>query len=304
MNLFDFLLLCCKAIVKFFKNLVVVLLQMIRLGLQYFWIVIPFAVLGFFAGWLWVKPFATTYKGNATIMYTEGMREVVQEGLFDFLNLTLEEKCEYGMTVEAMGAFDRLNIYNIIDSQADSIADYVDRDRSVGYSDTLDLIMRDRVHLEIKMLGCSDFKPFETALFNFFNSQDYLLQADKRCKQIQNQRLDYYSKEVARLDSFSSYDYFVRPRHLKFGVDKDYEFSTVQDLYYDDIMLVMNQKSYLEMQQLSTPNVINFQTPFVVYAMPPGYKYLIGLCVGTLMGLLLSLGVKYRKEVFVFLKER
>lgn len=304
MNLFDFILLCCKAVVRFCKYVCLFFLQTIRLGLQYIWIVLPLTLLGIVGGWFWSKPYATIYKGNATIVYAEGMRDVVNEGLFDFLNLTNEEKCQYGLTLEGISAFDKMYIYNVIDSKTDSVVDYVDRNRSVSFGDTIDAIMRDRVHLEIRLFGLADFKQYEIAIKNFFNSQEYLVKSYNRCKEIQSQRLAYFTKEVARLDSLSTYDYFVGPRYFSLDTEETFTVAKRQDVYYESLIELMKHKNYLEMQQMSTPEVVNFQTPFVVYALPRGYKLLIGLLVGVVLGLLLALAVKYRSVIVAYLKEK
>jgi hypothetical protein len=65
----------------------------------------------------------------------------------------------------------------------------------------------------------------------------------------------------------------------------------------------MKNKNYVEEQMMSTPNVVNFRTPFVAYAMPPIFKYAIGLFVGGVVGLLLALLVKFRAVVIAFMKE-
>ena len=97
MNLFDFILYCCRGLVTLMKKLGVFALETIRFGLRYCWIIIPFACLGLFGGWLWTKPFATKYKGNATIMYVEGMRDVVNEGLMEFFSASWKTKKQYGL---------------------------------------------------------------------------------------------------------------------------------------------------------------------------------------------------------------
>jgi hypothetical protein len=304
MNLFDFILLCCKALCRLFKNIGVLFLQTVRLCLQYFWVFVACVALGVLGGWLLTKPFVTMFKGNATIVYAEGMREVVKEGIIDFLTLSKDQKMEYGMTEDVIDAFEGLFIYNVIDCNADSVVDYVDRKHSVALSDTLNLVVRDRVHLEVELFGSMNFKPFEIALTNYFNSQPYLVEADRRWKKIQQERLDYFTKEVARLDSFMTYDYFVKPQNLGVEWESHIISERAQELYYADLLIVLKNKNYLEMQKMSTPGVINFQTPFVVYAMPFIWKYAIGLVVGVVLGLLMSLAIKYRAVIVSYLKEK
>jgi hypothetical protein len=77
-----------------------------------------------------------------------------------------------------------------------------------------------------------------------------------------------------------------------------------QELYYDDLLAVLKNRDYVENQVLATPNVINFQTPFILHAMPPVFKYFIGLVCGGVLGLLLALAVKYWAVVVAYLKEK
>ncbi len=304
MNLFDFILLCCKALGRLFKNIGVLILQSVRLGLQYFWVFAPCVVLGVLGGWLWTKPFATTFNGNATIMYAEGMRDVVREGIINFITLSDALKKEYGLNDEHIDAFNGLLMYDVIDCNADSVPDYVDKNRNVDLNDTVNVVMRDRVHLVLKLKGMNDFKPFEDALTKFFNAQPYLVEADNRCKKIQQERLNYFTKEVARLDSFMTYDYFMKPRYLGAEWGNHIISEREQELYYQDMIIVLKKKNFLEMQNMSTPDIINFQTPFIAYVMPLIYKYFIGLVGGVVLGLLASLAVKYRTVIVAYLKEK
>ena len=96
-----------------------------------------------------------------------------------------------------------------------------------------------------------DFELFENALVKFFNSQDYLVKADERYRLLQQERLDYLVKEVARLDSFSTYDYFVRPRYLGAEWGNHIISEREQELYYEDLIEVLKHKNYVD---ISTEN--------------------------------------------------
>ncbi len=305
MNLFDFILFCCNKLWEASKWLVTMFLQLVRFGLHYCWIVVPFTILGLVAGWLWAKPFATLYKGAATIVYAEGMRDVVQKGITDFFNLPNDVKSELGIHPDLLERLLRVEVYNIVDCNTDSVVDFVDWNRKISMSDTTDWIMRDRLHLVVKLQGTDECKPFQVALSKFFNSSEYALVAHENCKKIQEERLAFFTKELSRLDSFSTYAYFERPKVSNVElINVDTHYSSNKDLYYRDMMEVLKHKNYLEMQAMSTPEVINFQTPFVVYAFSPIYKYMVGLLVGFIAGLCVALLVKYRKEVMLYLKEK
>ena len=73
MNLFDFIVLCFKALGSLIKKLCVWIAQLFRLAIQYYYVMIICLVLGLFGAWVWNKPFATHYTGSVTIRFPEGM---------------------------------------------------------------------------------------------------------------------------------------------------------------------------------------------------------------------------------------
>ena len=305
MNLFDFILFCCKSLWAVVKKLGVITLQFVRFCLHYCWVIIPFAILGVVCGWLWAKPFATMYRGEATIVYADGMRDVVHKGITDFFNLPDKVKSDLGIHPDLLDRFYRVELYNVIDCNNDSIVDFIDRSGRVAMSDTTNWIMRDRTHVVIKLMGSGECEPFKIALSRFFSSLEYTTKAHEHCKKIQQERLDYYTRELARLDSFSTYAYFERPVVSSFELVNTRDYQGVgSNLYYNDMEEVLKNKNYVEMQVLSTPDVINFQTPFILYAKPPMSKYKIGLMCGVVLGLAMALFLKYRREVFAYLKEK
>lgn len=305
MNLFDFILLCCKGLVTLLKKLGVFALSTMRFGLRYSWIIVPFVGLGLLGGWLWTKPFATKYKGNATIMYVEGMRDVVNEGLMEFFSSSWKTKKQYGLSDDVLKAFDRAMFYNVIDCKTDSVADYVDRDRRISLADTVNAVMRDRICVEIELNGEQDFDQFEAALKKYFASQEYLTRADEYCRKIRDERLAYLDKEVARLDSFSTHDYFVRNDVANFEiVTSRYNMSTGKALHYKDVLSVLKHKQYLENQKYFTPEVINFQTPFIVHSLSHLRKYFYGGLAGIVLGFGLALLIRYWAAIVAYMKEK
>ena len=305
MNLFDFILFCCKFLWRLLQKGVVFLLQFVRFCLHYCWVIILFAIVGVVGGWLWTKPFATMYRGEATIVYADGMRDVVHKGIADFFNLPDKVKTDLGIQPYLLKRFYRVELYNVIDCNNDSIVDFIDKDRRIALSDTANWIMRDRTHVVIKLRGSGECEPFKIALSRFFSSLEYTTKAHEHCKKIQQERLDYYTREMARLDSFSTYAYFERPVVSNFELVNTRNYQEVSgDLYYKDMEEVLKNKNYVEMQVLSTPDVINFQTPFILYAKPPMSKYKIGLMYGVVLGLVVALFLKYRREVLAYLKEK
>lgn len=306
MNLFDFMRLCWNATGRGLKRFALFLLQTLRLGLQYFWVVVICVVLSGIFGWLWTKPFATKFTGDATVLFTRGMRPSVEDALKLFISSDYDLKIQkYGVPDSILSKTKRINIYNVIDAKHDSVADFVDLNYGIQMNDTMDVVMMDRLHIRIVMKGEKDFSSFQTGIARFVNDQPSVVRADEYCKAKELYKLNYIEREVARLDSFSTHDYFRRPRALgqerwgsMFITERD------QELYYEDILIMLDKKDYVENHIAVTPEIVNFQSEFIVSCMPPIFKYAISLFLGLVLGLLVALLIKYRVVVIAYFREK
>ena len=306
MNLFDFIVLCFKALCSLCKRVCLWIAQLFRLAVQYYWVMIICLLLGVFGAWLWNKPFLTRYTGSVTIRFPEGMKHSVEQGMFRFLTMDGAEKHDlYGLDYDLMRSIKKMRLYNVIDAKHDSIADYVDRDRNIAENDTMDVVMNDRLHITLTMLGNDDYEAFEVALKKFFNTNPVMADNYKRFKDRQVSRLNYFTHEAARLDSFSTYEYFVKPRYFSTETWGNHLITERKiELFYKDVEYVESNKIFLEEQFAATPEVINFQTPFIVTYMPPSWKYCIGILCGGMLGLIGACIVKNRKRIATYLKEK
>lgn len=306
MNLFDFIVLCCRGLCTLFKKICLWIARLFRLAVRYYWVMIICLISGVFMAWLWNRPSMTRYDGGVTIRFPDGMKHSVEQGFFRFLTMDADIKHDvYGLDYETMGAIKKMRLYNVIDAKHDSVADYVDRERKVAVNDTMDVVMTDRIYVAFTMLGNKDFSSLEKSLKKFFNTEELLVANYKRFKDKQVAMLDYFTREVARVDSFSTYDYFEKPRYFsteRFGNHLITERQV--ELHYSDLCYLENQLAYMKEQYDATPEVINFQTPIIVTKMLPVIKYCIGVFFGALLGLIVSCILKNRVRIFAFLKEK
>lgn len=305
MNLFDFIVLCCRGLCTLFKKICLWIAQLFRLAVRYYWVMIICLISGVFVAWLWTRPSLTRYNGSVTVRFPEGMKNSVEQGFFKFLTMDSDIKHDvYGLDYETMSVMKKMRLYNVIDAKHDSVADYVDRDHEIAVNDTMDVVMTDRLHVTFTMFGKDDFSSLECALKKFFNSEELLVANYKRFKDKQVRLLDYFTREAARVDSFSTYDYFEKPRYFsteRFGNHLITERQV--ELHYLDLQYLENRLAYMKEQYDATPEVINFQTPIIVTFMLPVKKYCICVFCGVLLGLIISCIIKYRVRIVAFLKE-
>jgi len=304
MNLFDFMRLVYRKLAAFCKWVFNLFLSIVHLCLRYWYVMLACVVLGFFGARVWLMPKFTRYKGFATVTFAPGMKRYVEEGLVSFLTQPFSVKEEeYGISGETQLAMRKFLVYSVIDAKCDGDADYIDRNWAVSPTDTANAILKDRVAFRIDLWGRSNFDCFEQALSKWFNTQEKFTTPDSLFKKELRERLDYLNHEIARSDSFLDYKYFSNvPQAQQINVySSDVEESKTTVMNYDEMLELMDEKERIENILTLNPEVINFQTHFYFEAMTPKQKYIIGLCVGFALGLILSLMIKYWSNVKKFI---
>lgn len=300
MNLFDFTRLVYNKLVSLFKWILEIVLRLIRLCFRYWYVMIICVALGLFAARMWTKPKFTRYHGQATITFMPRMKQIIEEGLLSYLSQSYETKRDvFGLPDSVQLAMRGFYTYNVIDAKFDANADYIDKEGSVEYTDTLSMVMPDHLTIRVNLQGCYDFYSLERSLILWFNSQDQFSIPDKRHKEAMRERLEYVKHEIQRSDSFLSHYYFSETPKIEIFNEKVKE--KKGQLIYDEMLGLIREKHYLENELAENPDVINFQTHFYIDSIIPKEKYIIGLCSGFVLGILISLLIKYWANIKNFL---
>ena len=300
MNLFDFLRLICNKLAQFCKWIFGVVLALVHLCFCYWYIMLACIVLGFFGARLWIKPQFTRFSGQATLTFLPGMKPVVEEGLLSFMSQSFETKRDvFELPDSTQLAIRGLNTYNVVDSKSDGSADFIDKNGSTEADDTLNSIMQDRLTVRIKLQGCPEYWPLENALLIWFNSQEKFTKPDSIYREQLGKRLEYLNHEIARSDSFLDHRYFGDVPKVQ--IYNDIEVEQRSEMMYTEMLELIRERDYIESELRNNPRVVNFQTHFYIDSMIPKQKYIIGLCVGFALGVIVSLIVRYWTAVKEFI---
>lgn len=304
-SLFGFLVLCWNGCGRLLKQLGTACMQATRLAIQYYWVMLATIALAIGVAARWSKPDVGYFRGDATILFTEGMSGTVTDGIKMFFSGLQITGAPYGITKEQALAVRSVKIKNVIDSKHDSIPDYVDMRDKIEYKDTVDVVMKDRLHLIMKLKNSVDFKLYQNALASYMRDNEMVASTDRYYKEAARMQLDYAEREVARLDSFADFEYFRKPRDLRIDhwgpgliTERD------QDLRHADLFSMINKRNYLKTHIERTPDVINFQSDFIVSTLSRAWKFVICMAAGVAVGLLISLLIKYWNRVTDYIKER
>ncbi len=305
-NLFDFIIICWRAVKRFFRGMGVVLLRMFRLSVQYIWITLLCVALGGVCGYIWTRSFATLYKGECTVTFAEDMRPRIKDGFVQMVNMMPSVLVsEYGFPAEAMDNFKKLEFYNVIDMKPDSVADFADYGGDVAPTDTMNMVMPDRLRLRIYARGATDFNSLREPMQRFFHTLPMMERADSMCKEVDKSRLAVYERELARMDSLLHYDYFEKTKQQTLTKDW-YVIVTEKERVplHGYVFQLMRQRDYKKMQIESNKDIINFEGGFVVNALNPKWKLFIGVVAGYVLSVLVALVVKYRRGIVEYMRKR
>ena len=155
--------------------------------------------------------------------------------------------------------------------------------------------MPDRKVIRIKAKGKDDFSEYKNSIIEFFESQPVLVHANAKRKEIEAKQLELIERDMLRLDSLSTYDYLQKPQNLSLSMPGALLISERrQQIYSEYIISAIKRYQYTAMQIAQTPDIINFQTDFMVTRFPKLWMWIIGIIVGGIIGVWIALILKYR----------
>lgn len=297
-NLFDFIRLLWHKFVGLLRWLLSAILFLIRLMLRRWYVMLACLLLGFGLAYVWCMPRFSRYTGRATILFADGMKPLVEEGLYSFISESYETRHDvYHIPDSILLAQRKFAMYNSVDAKSDSTIDFIDYKSKVPSEDTLSSIARDRLTIEFQLQGQYDFRSIESALLYYFCSREEFARPAKLYQAQLQERLEWLDHEIARTDSL------INREQQSLNLADGLTLRTSADPSYRDILKLMREKQYIQAQLELTPSVITFQTHFYCFTMERKDKYLIGLCFGLALGIIISLIIKYWANIMSFLKQ-
>ena len=311
MNLFELIIVGFNGLKSLCKLIINLLCQTIRLSLQYFWIVGVIMGLFIFVAFYITTEEERVYKSNTMITFSKEIKPMVINELramnamhgYDFarfaelMNLSREQAKE----------FRGIRYFQVIDFLNDSIADVIDMKNTMNLADTLNRCMLDHLGIRISLKGSFDFRPYYTGLVNYFNKNKIIARVDSASKAMITERIAFCDRELERLDKFSDYDYFEGSDRGAMNVSKKGEFrleTARKHLYYIDMRNLLKEKNYLTTFAASNKDVINFLSENPNVDIRPRWHFIvIFAAAGYLLGFMLALMFKCRKQIWNYIKD-
>jgi hypothetical protein len=304
LDLIDLIKLSVNVLVRFFKWLIVKLLQFTKFNIHYWYVVLLFVIIG--CGFTVYK---FLYEPKMTAEFAINMQGVDHKIVADRITV-LGQKInpqskhqpifakELGVDSVLVECIIGLNPYLAVDLNEDGI-----RDAKKGVTEELDTtisVMKYQLIVEMKSRGHVQFSKVQKAIVDYLNADEDLLARRNKYVEVHLQEIEFAKKEIANLDSLQ----LIESQRSKVKVDEMGVLnSSANTLAWDKFGLfdkITSIKLSLNTQQTpvvaisdayitAAPTIVSLAIKYV------GFFYVLALFICVLLN--------YRKNIVEFIRE-
>lgn len=312
-NLLDLINVFVNWIVKLIKSLAKFIGSLFQLAVKYWALFLAVLILSVAAGLYLSRPAANQYKaGSVALLYgceTSTAQEVcrqLQNSLSTDKSFSLATKL--GIPDSVAKNILSIQNFNVIDYLKDGTPDAVDFKRKHSLTDTLNLVMKDRIYIQAITKNISQLPVFQEALLKYFNNNPMMNAQFESAKNDLQDKIQLCDKEISRLDSLARVTYFKdTDKKISFENNRLVVGEQKKQLFYDDILRLQDIKSYTKSKLVNFKRPIEFPSGLVLNPAPINsrLKYgVYGVILGALLGFLLVFLLDNSKKIIHYLKNK
>ena len=315
-SLFDLIYAACKACGRGINRIICLLSRMIRLSWRKAYIVLPLLILGLAAGIYWTRPENRKYKVEAVLILNGPTEFDVAQALMPIefavdANMSETQNLQNLLQLEPEIArvTTRFEHFPVIDFRHDSVPDMIDYKRSHKRSDTLDIVMDNRIAVRFRTKNINSVPTVQQNLLQYLNSQPQI-QAAYEAKKADIERFAEFCRvQTEVLDSFIVEFYFnqgtgsqnkVRPWSPGLVVGS----REVQAMHNDMFELLERRKQVTHELSLMTAPVV-LDSNFALNPEPvrnPHIWRILFMLAGWIAGTILAWLIEDRKNILAWLR--
>ncbi len=202
----------------------------------------------------------------------------------------------------------KIERFDIIDYLDDSTPNKIDFNHSHNQSDSLNLVMDDRVFLRMKIKNINHIDTIYSALMSYLNNNPRLISEFESNKKFYTDFVGILDKELYRVDSLAEKSYFLKEEVMEMRLE--YQTFLVGErkkpLFINDFVEIAKQrKKYSKILENASAPVYSTTGIIVKGPINNRLKYgLYGVIWGGIAGLLASSIYSKRKKIFDYLLDR
>lgn len=317
-SLFDLLYAAWKACGRGMRQLFGLLGRMIRLSWRKGYIVVPMLIIGLAAGIYWTRPGNRKYKVDAVLVLNGPTEFEVAQALMPLeyavgrgMSETQNYETLIGLSPQVAAKTYQFEHFPVIDFRHDSVPDQIDYSRSHKRSDTLDIVMDNRIAVRFRTKVVESVPDVQEGLLNYLNSLPQMQKAYETKKADVARHAEFCRDQVEVLDSFITEFYFNQ------GISSQKHFQAwepgmivgkreIVTLHKDMFELIKTWKHVdHELAQMTAP--VTIDTSFALCPAPVRNPYLYSFLfalAGWIAGCLLAWMIEDRKKLLAWLRSR
>ena len=168
-----------------------------------------------------------------------------------------------GISKETSDNIINLGAFWIIDLNRDSIPDRVDYSNSHNVHDTINVRMKDRFNIQVKIKSLQDLDRVRDGLIHYINGNQFFQEKNKiRLNQL-SESIKRVDINLSRTDSLQKVKYFEETRKLSGQISFVQEPNNTQ-LLHKDIHDIMKEKQSLEIEQNMYSQIVTVLNDFTI----------------------------------------
>ncbi len=315
-SLFDLIYAACKACGRGINRIICLLSRMIRLSWRKAYIVLPLLILGLAAGIYWTRPENRKYKVEAVLILNGPTEFDVAQALMPIefavdANMSETQNLQNLLQLEPEIArvTTRFEHFPVIDFRHDSVPDMIDYKRSHKRSDTLDIVMDNRIAVRFRTKNINSVPTVQQNLLQYLNSQPQIQAAFEAKKADIERFAEFCRVQTEVLDSFIVEFYFnqgtgsqnkVRPWSPGLVVGS----REVQAMHNDMFELLERRKQVTHELSLMTAPVV-LDSNFALNPEPVRNQHIwriLFMLAGWIAGVVLAWLIEDRKNILAWLR--
>lgn len=314
MNLFDLIAAFFRWCGKVLKQIWQLCIDSLHLWLRYWYISLPMVIICIGAGLYYSRPSNRIYKAEA-IVYLNGpinedVRQVMQPVVNSYYLLPNQEIGGLlGLSGDEANGLRLIEALNVIDFNNDSTADAVDYKKRHNLKDTINVVMPNVLCLRFFTKRTDNVQVVGEHLLDYINKNEQLQAKYAKKKVLLERKAQFCHDQLEKLDSLTTSFYFEQggaaQAQMKWGNGMVLGRREIK-LINPEIMEMYKQTEKVDRElALCTAPVVQQQKFTIIPRAVNGRLKcsFIGLVAGYLLGCLIALAVKRRKDLQEWLQK-
>lgn len=267
----------------------------LQLIVKYWILTLIVLLISVFLGQYLARPSARKYKAGAVAMLYGSRTSTAQEVSRQLQNSFVSEESFSLANKLAIPDSVAKNIlaisnYNVIDYLKDGSQDMIDLKRNHSLSDTTNLIMQDRLYIQVITKNVSQIPVVQDAILKYFNNNPTMKGEFEIVKKGLEEKINVCDNEIARLDSLAKVSYFKdADKNISLDNNKLVVGEQRKQLFFNEILQLQDIKTSAQHKLVDFRQPINFTSGFIVNPEPINsrlkyliFSFLIGISLSVL----------------------